>query len=61
MPNQQYLDLLHALKKETIAKMIKAAICQQFPEPLATQYCQQFDDFKKIVDILEVRVKQNKK
>ena len=39
--------------------MIKASIRQQFPEPLATQYCQKFDDFKMVVDLLEYKAKQN--
>lgn len=46
MPNQQYLDLRCALRKEAMSNMIKASIRQQFPEPLASQYCQKFDDFK---------------
>lgn len=56
----QYRDLLHALSKETKANMIKASIRQQFPEPLASQYCQQFNDFKKVVHLLEIRAKQNR-
>lgn len=57
MTQQQYLDLLHALRKEAISNMIKASIRQQFPEPLATQYCQKFDDFKMVVDLLEYKAK----
>lgn len=57
--NQKYLDLLHALRKEAMSNMIKASIRQQFPEPLATQYCQRFDDFKMVVDLLEYKAKQN--
>lgn len=57
--NQKYLDLLHALRKEAMSNMIKASIRQQFPEPLATQYCQKFDDFKMVVDLLEYKAKQN--
>lgn len=59
--NQQFLDLLHALRKEAMANMIKTAIRQQFPEPLASQYCRQFDDFKMVVDLLEYKAKQNGK
>ena len=55
----QYRDLLHALSKETKANMIKASIRQQFPEPLASQYCQKFDDFKMVLDLLEYKAKQN--
>ncbi len=57
--NQKYLDLLHALRKEAMSNMIKASIRQHFPESLATQYCQRFDDFKKVFDILEYKAKQN--
>ena len=57
--NPKYLDLLHALRKEAISNMIKASIRQQFPEPLASQYCQKFDDFKMVVDLLEYKAKQN--
>lgn len=53
MTEQQYNELLQAIGKETMANMIKAAICQQFPEPLASQYCQQFDEAKNIADFLE--------
>ena len=59
MTQQQYLDLLHALRKEAISNMIKASIRQQFPEPLASQYCQKFDDFKMVLDLLEYMAKQN--
>lgn len=57
--NQQFLDLLHSLRKEAMANMIKTAIRRQFSEPLASQYCRQFDEFKKVVDLLETRAKQN--
>lgn len=59
MTQQQYLDLLHALRKEAISNMIKALIRQEFPEPLASQYCQRFEDFKMVVDLLEYKAKQN--
>ena len=59
MSNHQYLDLLHALRKEAMSNMIKASIRQQFPEPLASQYCQKFDDFKMVLDLLEYKAKQN--
>ena len=57
--NQQFLDLLHSLRKEAMANMIKTVIRQQFSEPLASQYCRQFDEFKKVVDLLETQAKQN--
>ena len=59
MTQQQYLDLLRALRKEVMSNMIKASIRQHFPEPLATQYCQKFDDFKMVLDLLEYKAKQN--
>lgn len=59
MMQQQYLDLLRALRKEVMSNMIKTSIRQYFPEPLATQYCQKFDDFKMVVDLLEYKAKQN--
>lgn len=57
--DQQYRYLLHTLSKEMEANMIKAAILQQFSQPLASQYCMQFDYFKKVVDMLEYMDKQN--
>ena len=59
MTQQQFNDLLNALRKEAMSNMIKTAIRQQFPEPLASQYCQRFDDFKMVVDLLEYKAKQN--
>ena len=59
MTQQQYLDLLQALRKEAISNMIKTAIRQQFPEPLASQYGQRFDDFKMVLNLLEYKAKQN--
>ena len=60
MTQQQYLDLLQALHKEAMSNMIKTIIRQQFPEPLASQYCQRFDDFKMVLDLLEYKAKQNR-
>ena len=58
MTQQQFNDLLNALRKEAMSNMIKTSIRQQFPEPLATQYCQKFDDFKMALDLLEYKAKQ---
>ena len=33
--------------------MIKADIRSRFPEPYASMYCQQFDDFKNVADFFE--------
>lgn len=61
MSQQQFNDLLHALRKEAISNinMIKASIRQQFHEPLASHYCQKFDDFKMVLGLLEYKAKQN--
>lgn len=59
MTKQQFNNLLHALRKEAMSNMIKALIRQEFPEPLASQYCQRFDDFKMVLDLLEYKAKQN--
>lgn len=61
MSKEQYNDLLNALRKEAMSNMIKASIRQHFPEPLASQYCQRFDDFKMVVDLLEYKAKQNER
>lgn len=37
--------------------MIKAGIRSRFPEPYASMYCQQFDDFKNVADFLEFAAK----
>ena len=59
MTQQQFNDLLHALRKEAMSNMIKTSIRQYFPEPLATQYCKKFEDFKMVLDLLEYKAKQN--
>lgn len=59
MTQEQFNDLLHALRKEAMSNMIKALIRQEFQEPLATQYCQKFDDFKMVLGLLEYKAKQN--
>lgn len=59
MTQQQFNDLLQALRKEAMSNMIKALIRQEFPEPLASQYCQRFDDFKMVLNLLEYKAKQN--
>lgn len=59
MTQEQFNDLLHALRKEAMSNMIKALIRQEFQEPLATQYCQKFDEFKMVLGLLEYKAKQN--
>ena len=57
MTEQQYNKLLKAYTKEALASMIKADIRSRFPEPYASMYCQQFDDFKNVADFLEFAAK----
>ena len=49
MSEQQYNELLKAYTKEAFTSMIKADIRQRFPEPYASMYCQQFDNFKMLL------------
>lgn len=53
MTEQQYNGLLKAYTKEALASMIKADIRSRFPEPYASMYCKQFDNFKNVADFLE--------
>ena len=57
MSEEQYNELLKAYTKEALANMIKADISSRFPEPYASMYCQQFDDFKNVADFLEFAAK----
>lgn len=57
MTEQQYNELLKAYTKEAFANMIKADIRSRFPEPYASMYCKQFDDFKNVADFLEFAAK----
>ena len=54
MEKQQYYELQKAYTKEALASMIKADIRSRFPEPYASMYCQQFDNFKNVSDFFEV-------
>ena len=53
MSEEQYNELLKVYTKEAFANMIKADIRQRFPEPYASMYCQQFDNFKNVADFFE--------
>ena len=53
MEKQQYYELQKAYTKEAVASMIKADIRSRFPEPYASMYCQQFDNFKNVADFFE--------
>ena len=57
MSEEQYNELLKAYTKEAFANMIKADIRQRFPEPYASMYCQQFDDFKNVAGFFDIAVK----
>ena len=57
MSEEQYYELLKAYTKEAFANMIKADIRQRFPEPYASIYCKQFDDFNNVADFLEFAAK----
>ena len=57
MTEQQYTELLKAYTKEVLGSMIKANIRSRFPEPYASMYCQQFDDFKNVADFFEFAAK----
>lgn len=57
MSEEQYYELLKAYTKEALASMIKADIHTRFPEPYASMYCQQFDDFNNVADFLEFAAK----
>ena len=57
MTGQQYNELQKTYTKEVLASMIKADIRSRFPEPYASMYCQQFDDFKNVADFFEFAAK----
>lgn len=57
MSEHEYNELFRAIGKEAFANMIKANIRSRFPEPYASMYCQQFDDFKNVADFFEFAAK----
>ena len=57
MSEEQYNELLKAYTMEALASMIKADIRNRFPEPYASMYCQQFDNFKNVADFFEFAAK----
>ena len=57
MSEEQYNELQKAYTKEVLASIIKTDIRSRFPEPYASMYCQQFDNFKKIADFFEFAAK----
>lgn len=57
MSEEQYKEWQKAYTKEALASIIKADIRSRFPEPYASMYCQQFDDFKNVADFFEFAAK----
>ena len=53
MSEELYNELQKAYSKEVLANMIKVDIRSSFPEPYASMYCQQFDNFKNVADFFE--------
>ena len=58
MMEQDYNELFRAIGKEAFANMIKANIRSGVPEPYASMYVKQFDNFKSLADYLEYVAKQ---
>ena len=57
MSEEQYSELQKASFVQALASMVKADIRIRFPEPYASMYCQQFDDFKNVADFYEFSAK----
>ena len=57
MSEEQYTEWQKAYTKEALASIIKVDIRSRFPEPYASMYCQQFDDFKNVADFFEFAAK----
>lgn len=57
MSEHEYNELFRAIGKEAFANMIKANIRSSVPEPYASIYCKQFDNFKNVADFLEFAAK----
>ena len=61
MTEQQYNELMKTYTKEALASMKKADIRSRFPEPYASIYYQQFDNFKNVADFFEFAAKLMRK
>ena len=57
MTGQELNELRKSYTKEALASMIKADMRQRLPEPYASMYCQQFDNFKNVADFFEFAAK----
>lgn len=58
MSEQDYNELYRAIGKEVFANIIKTNIRSYVPEPYASMYVKQFEDFKSLADYLEYVAKQ---
>lgn len=58
MSEQDYNELFRAIGKEAFANMIKANIRSSVPEPYASKYVKQFENFKSLADYLDFMAKQ---
>lgn len=61
MSEELYKELQKVYTKEAFANMIKTDIRQRLPEPYASIYCKQFDDFKNVADFFEFAAKLMKR
>lgn len=57
MSEELYKELQKVYTKEAFANMIKTDIRQRLPEPYASIYCKQFDNFKNVADFFEFAAK----
>ena len=57
MTGQELNELRKSYTKEAFANMIKADMRQRLPEPYASMYCQQFDNFKNVAVFFEFAAK----
>ena len=60
MTEQELNELRNSYTIEILANMIKADIRQRFPEPQASLYSKQFDDFKNVLEFFDYIIKQMK-
>ena len=60
MTEQELNELRNSYTKDILANMIKADIRQRFPEPQASLYCKQSDDFNNVLEFFDYIIKQMK-
>ena len=61
MSEELYKELQKVYTKEALASLIKTDIRQRLPEPYASIYCKQFDDFKNVADFFDFAAKLMKR